>query len=172
MCIISPHWHSDVLQCLFIFSRLLILRCWYWRYRIVVRGQCAWHCDNVRHSHHTDHYWRPHQVRGHWGTLGTGQTRPGDITACILILIQGPTPPHQHKVVPINIHINTYVISTHIHQYINTEQMTKKAIVHPDVFISFDVQCFNGILLVILLLHIHCVNHMILSLTMKLRNSE
>ena len=127
----------------------------------------------------TDHWWgrqvtQSGDTGGHWGTRGDwwALVRPGDITACILILIQGPTPPHQHTVVPINIHINTYVISTHIHQYINTEQMTKKAIVHPDVFISFDVQCFNGILLVILLLHIHCVNHMILSLTMKLRNSE
>ena len=96
-------------------------------------GGVRWHCGDTG---------------GHWGTLGdtlgTGQTRPGDITACILIYSH-----HHTQSSTINtytstyiiisyIYIDIYIISTYVHQH-----WAKKTIVHPDVCILFDFWSFD-----------------------------
>ena len=134
----------------------------------------VWHCDTVtlwhwccggRHSRHTDHWWG-REVRGHWGTLGDtlgpGQTRRHH---CLHTNIPPPTPPRTH----INIYASTYLYISYAQTYTSTytstshmdiysQHWTKETILNPDVFIVFDVWCFNGSCLnVTLQFNFHCV---------------
>ena len=122
----------------------------------------VWHCVTVtlwhwgvccggRHSHHTDHWWG-RQVRGHWGTLGdtlgTGQTRPGDITACILIYS------HQHH------HYTTHRTSSLTSTYILQHQL-----VYGHQHITYILQhIYNIYIIYVQQYNIHINRHMDISI--------